>query len=93
MSRTFCLFVFAFCIIAGAQTKSNPNILLILVDDMGYGDLSSYNSNSKILTPRLDQLAEQGMRFTDAHSAGSLCHPSRYGLLTGQLPFRTAGGL
>ena len=88
MSRIFCLFVFAFCIIAGAQTKSNPNILIILVDDMGYGDLSSYNPDSKIPTPHLDQLAEQGMRFTDAHSAGSLCHPSRYGLMTGQLPFR-----
>lgn len=88
MSRTFCLFVFVFCIVAGAQTKSNPNILIILADDMGYGDLSSYNSNSKIPTPHLDQLAKQGMRFTDAHSAGSLCHPSRYGLMTGQLPFR-----
>ncbi|MDH5399686.1 MAG: sulfatase-like hydrolase/transferase, partial [Cyclobacteriaceae bacterium] len=68
--------------------NTNPNIVLILVDDMGYGDLSSYNADSKIPTPHLDKLAEQGMRFTDAHSAGSLCHPSRYGLLTGQLPFR-----
>lgn len=65
-----------------------PNILIILVDDMGYGDLRSYNPDSKIPTPHLDKLAGQGMRFTDAHSAGSLCHPSRYGLMTGQLPYR-----
>ena len=67
----------------------NPNILIILVDDMGYGDLKSYNEDSKIPTPHLDRLAAQGMRFNDAHSAGSLCHASRYGLMTGQLPFRT----
>ncbi len=69
-------------------SAQNPNIVFILVDDMGYGDLSSYNVESKIPTPHLDSLARSGMRFTDAHSAGSLCHPSRYGLLTGQLPFR-----
>ena len=55
---------------------------------MGYGDLSSYNAESKIPTPNLDSLAQSGMRFTDAHSAGPLCHPSRYGLMTGQFPFR-----
>ncbi|MBK1879000.1 sulfatase family protein [Pelagicoccus mobilis] len=68
--------------------KSLPNVVLILVDDMGYGDLGCYNENSKIPTPHIDSLAEEGMRFTDAHSAGSVCHPSRYGLMTGQLPFR-----
>ena len=71
------------------KSESLPHILLILVDDMGYGDLRSYNANAKIPTPNLDQLASEGMRFTDAHSAGALCHPSRYGLLTGRYPFRT----
>ncbi|MDR8391963.1 arylsulfatase [Aliifodinibius sp. S!AR15-10] len=56
---------------------------------MGYGDLGSYNPNSKIPTPNIDHLADEGMRFTDAHSAGALCHPARYGLLTGRYPFRT----
>lgn len=65
-----------------------PHVLLILVDDMGYGDLRSYNPDSQIPTPHLDRLATDGMRFTDAHAAGPLCHPSRYGLMTGQLPFR-----
>ncbi len=73
---------------ASLHSAAHPNILIILVDDLGYGDLRSYNPDSKIPTPHLDQLASEGMRFTDAHSAGSLCHPSRYGLITGQLPFR-----
>ncbi len=62
---------------------------MILVDDMGYGDAECYNSESKISTPTINQLARDGMRFTDAHAAGPLCHMSRYGLLTGRYPFRT----
>ncbi|MDZ7693977.1 MAG: sulfatase-like hydrolase/transferase [Balneolaceae bacterium] len=72
-----------------SQQQSQPNILLILVDDMGYGDLKSYNPESKIPTPNIDGLAEEGMRFMDAHAPGAVCHPSRYGLLTGRYPFRT----
>ena len=71
------------------EQETLPHVVVILVDDMGYGDLSSYNPDSKIPTPNIDQLANEGMRFTDAHAAGSLCHPSRYGLLTGTYPFRT----
>ena len=73
---------------ATAHAKS-PNIVMILVDDMGYGDAQCYNSESKIPTPTINQLARDGMRFTDAHAAGPLCHMSRYGLLTGRYPFRT----
>ena len=69
-----------------AQEK--PNIVYIMVDDMGYSDPGCYNPQSKIPTPNIDSLANAGMRFTDAHSPGALCHPSRYGLLTGQHPFR-----
>lgn len=76
-------------LVAAGLSAGKPNILIILVDDMGYGDLKSYNPDSQIPTPHLDKLAKQGMRFTDAHAAGSLCHPSRYGLMTGKLPFRT----
>lgn len=65
-----------------------PNIVMVLVDDMGYGDAGCYNSNSKIPTPNIDRLAADGMRFTDAHAAGPLCHVSRYGLMTGRYPFR-----
>lgn len=65
-----------------------PNVVIILVDDMGYGDPGCYNPQSKIPTPTIDLIAREGMRFTDAHAAGALCHPSRYGLMTGQYPFR-----
>lgn len=67
----------------------HPNIVVILVDDMGYGDPGCFNSKSKIPTPHINSLARDGMRFTDAHAPGPLCHMSRYGLLTGRYPFRT----
>jgi arylsulfatase A len=73
---------------SGRCVADNPNIVFILVDDMGYGDPSCYNSESKIPTPNINSLAQAGMRFTDAHAPGALCHLSRYGLLTGQHPFR-----
>lgn len=73
---------------AESVEKSKPNVLIILADDLGYGDLSSFNPNSKISTPNIDAIAENGMKFTNAHAAGTWCVPSRYGLLTGQYPFR-----
>ncbi len=72
-----------------ADAPRLPNILILLADDMGYGDPGCYNPKSKIATPHIDRLAREGMRFTDAHAPGPLCHPSRYGLLTGRYPFRT----
>lgn len=66
-----------------------PPIVLILADDMGYGDAGCYNPESRIPTPHLDRLAAQGARFTDAHSPSSVCTPTRYGLLTGRYAWRT----
>ena len=60
---------------AGAQKPAKPNVLIILVDDMGYGDPGCYNPQSKIATPNIDRLAREGLRFTDAHAPGALCHP------------------
>ncbi len=74
---------------AAYAATTHPNIVFILVDDMGYGDPGCYNPDSKIPTPNIDSLARAGMRFTDAHAPGPLCHMSRYGLLTGRYPFRT----
>lgn len=65
-----------------------PHVLLLFVDDMGWGDLRSFNPESRIPTPNLDRLAAEGVRFTDFHAPGSVCVPSRYGLLTGRYPFR-----
>lgn len=69
--------------------SAKPNIVVILVDDMGYGDPTCFNPESKIPTKHIDTLARDGMKFTDAHAPGPLCHMSRYGLLTGRYPFRT----
>ena len=77
-----------------SQTSTNnniptqPNIVFILADDMGYGDLGCYNPDSKIPTPNMDKLASQGMRFTDAHSPSAVCSPTRYGVLTGRYAWR-----
>ena len=67
-----------------------PNVVFILADDMGYGDLKAYNPQSKIPTPHLDRLAADGMVFTDAHSGGSTCVPSRHSLITGRFAARRA---
>lgn len=76
-------------LMAPGLAASRPNIVIILADDLGYGDLGCYNPQSKIRTPNIDGLAREGMRFTDAHAPGALCHPSRYGLITGEYPWRT----
>lgn len=66
-----------------------PNIVYILADDLGYGDVSAYNPNSKISTPNIDRLVSQGVRFTDAHSPSAVCTPTRYGILTGCYSWRS----
>jgi arylsulfatase A-like enzyme len=66
-----------------------PNLVYILADDMGYGDVSALNPEAAFLTPNIDRLAESGMAFTDAHSPSSLCTPTRYGILTGRYAWRS----
>jgi len=73
-----------------ASTVASPHIVLILADDLGWGDLQCYNADSKIPTPRLDRLAAEGVRFTDAHTPSSVCTPTRYSLLTGRYCWRTS---
>ena len=89
-------FLFAAALILSAAvsaecqlTKSKPNIIFILADDMGYGDVSALNPNSKIKTPNLDLLVKEGMNFTEGYTGSALCTPSRYGFITGRYPFRT----
>ena len=74
----------------GQKPNIKPNIIYILTDDLGYGDVSAYNNKSKIATPWVDALAKEGMLFTDAHSNSSVCTPTRYGILTGQYAWRTS---
>ncbi len=86
------LLVFSFYGCGKAQTKkveSKPNIIFILADDLGYGDVSSYNKDSKIKTTNIDKLASEGVLFTDAHTSSSVCTPTRYGILTGRYNWRS----
>ncbi len=76
---------------AWAAEAQKPNILLILADDIGYGDLGCYGA-TKIKTPNLDRMAKDGLRFTDAHAPAAVCTPTRYALLTGQYAFRHPPG-
>ena len=69
-----------------------PNVIVILADDLGYGDVGCFNPDSQIPTPNLDRLAKEGMKFTDAHSPCTVCTPTRYSLLTGRMAFRVPNG-
>ena len=71
------------------MNRSRPNIVFILADDLGYGDVHALNADSAIPTPHLDQLAADGMTFIDAHSPSAVCTPTRYGLLTGRYCWRS----
>jgi len=88
-SRTalFLLPLFAFVLASVRAAEPLPNVIVILADDLGYGDLGCYGSTT-IATPRLDRLAREGLRFTDAYAAAPFCSPSRAALLTGRLPAR-----
>ena len=71
-----------------SRAETRPHIVLVMADDLGYGDPGCYNPDSKIPTPNIDRLAAQGMRFTDAHAPAAYCIPTRYGLLSGRFPMR-----
>ena len=74
-----------------AQSESRPNVIIILADDMGYGDVSALNPHARTRTPHIDELVAQGLTFTEAHASASVCTPSRYGLLTGRYAWRREG--
>ena len=82
-------FVVLWCSAVFAVEGKPPNIVVILADDFGVGDIHALYPSNNIATPNLDRLVQQGMRFTDAHSASAVCSPTRYGLLTGRYAWRT----
>ena len=89
MKLSLALFA-SLALITSSLATTKPNILIILADDLGYGDVQCYNpQRGKIPTPNIDRLAAQGMRFTDGHSSSGVCSPSRYTLLTGRYHWRT----
>jgi arylsulfatase A len=89
--RTFPgLFVLLLFFVGDLKAATLPNIVVILADDLGYGDVQCYNpERGKIPTPHIDRLALEGMRFTDAHTSSGVCSPTRYSLLTGRYHWRT----
>jgi arylsulfatase A-like enzyme len=84
------LSIFAALFALTATAADRPNIVLIYADDLGYGDVSCYGA-TKVLTPNIDRLAREGLRFTDAHSSSATCTPSRFAMLTGEYAFRQKG--
>jgi arylsulfatase A len=82
-----CLLIYS--LLAIGLSAAKPNVVYVLADDLGWGDLSCFNSDSKIHTPNLDRIAAAGMRFTDAHSGSAVCTPTRYGIVTGRYSWRS----
>jgi arylsulfatase A-like enzyme len=85
----FSLMIITACENSAEEQEKLPNVIFILADDMGYGDVRALNPNSGTPTTNIDQLLNEGMHFTDAHSNAAVCTPTRYGLLTGRYAFRT----
>lgn len=77
------------CGVSHVQAQKKPNIVFILADDLGYGDVSCLNENGKVPTPQIDNIAKEGVVFTDAHSSSAVCTPTRYGILTGRYNWRS----
>ncbi len=87
-----CLLILSSCgssSVEETETAKMPNIIYVLADDLGYGDISAFNPEGKIQTKNLDRLAAEGMRFTDAHTSSSVCTPTRYSILTGRYNWRS----
>jgi len=76
-------------LVAQIADQELPNLVIILADDLGYGDISAYNENAAFQTPHIDGLAQRGVRFTDAHTSSSVCTPTRYGIMTGRYNWRS----
>ena len=86
--NTFILILFLL-ISCEKNHLQKPNIIYILADDLGYGDIKAFNIDGKIKTPQIDKLAKDGIKFTDAHTSSSVCTPTRYGILTGRYNWRS----
>ena len=95
MKRTIVANMIGLALCAGSTLQTvqaaldkRPNLVIIMADDLGYGDLATYG-HQIVKTPNIDKLAQDGVKFTDYYAPAPLCSPSRAGLLTGRMPFRT----
>ena len=95
--KKFSLLLFVLSGTIGCENLENesdklikaPNIVYILADDLGYGDIGAFNTDGKIATPNIDTLVADGIKFTDAHTSSAVCTPTRYGILTGRYNWRS----
>jgi arylsulfatase A-like enzyme len=85
----FCCFLFASLMSHAQANQERPNIIFILADDLGMGDVSCFNKSGQIQTPNIDKIGKNGIMFTDAHSSSAVCTPTRYGILTGRYNWRS----
>jgi len=88
ISLFICIGTSTISVKAQSNENSEPNITYIIADNLGVGDVSIYNENSKIQTPNLDKMGAEGMKFTDAHTLSSVCTPTCYGILIGKYNWR-----
>ena len=84
-----CSFLFTFLFVNAQLNSNRPNIIFILADDLGMGDVSCFNKSGQIKTPNIDKIGRNGIMFTDAHSSAAVCTPTRYGILTGRYNWRS----
>ena len=92
ITKIFLLGLLSLALFSGCNDQTaekNPNIIFIMADDLGYGDVSCFNEDSKIITPYIDELAADGVMFTDAHTSSAVCTPTRYGIMTGRYNWRS----
>jgi arylsulfatase A len=93
MKTISILFILTCCLFCGnlfSQNQQTPNIIVILADDLGYGDISAYNENAAFKTPHIDGLTQHGVKFTAAYTTSAVCTPTRYSLLTGRYNWRSS---
>lgn len=89
INKVGCLLL-ASCAVQTVSAQQKPNVIMIYIDDLGYGDLSCYGA-TKIATPNVDRLAKNGLKFTNGHTTSATCTPSRYALMSGEYPWREKG--
>src|SRR5210317_941757 len=89
-SIPFFFFLYLGCSLLGAANlEAHPNVIFVLADDLGIGDVSPTNPECKIKTPHIQKMADEGITFHDAHTSSSVCTPTRYGVITGRYNWRS----
>ena len=89
-ANKYISFVLYISLLCSCLSTEKPNVIIFYCDDLGMGDIQAYDNTSTIPTPSINKLAGEGLKFTNVHACAAVCTPSRYGLLSGEYPFRSA---